>query len=432
MDKNNKSSADVLKRVKFQKGVYRFCLFVIGPFVKKIFRFKSKPCKVKSKTFLALGNHTQDLDPALLVIGTKKYMKFVANASLTKGVSGFFLNNLFGIIPREKGASGEAVIALIEKNLKAGVPVGMFPEGNKTWDGETEFISKRTAKLAKESGAALITYKFTGGYLLKPRWASFKRKGPMYGELVNEYSAEQLASMSEEEVYQAMCDDLYVNAYIEQQKTGDLYIGKNLAEGFEYAAYLCPKCEQFGTITSSGNEISCNCGLTAIYNDKGRIESNCLNFDTLIDWNRFQKKWLNDNSSTLKLQIDRPIVKDKYFSVVRIENGVYTELSNHASLAMFGNRIEISFQNSEQLKENEIKTNQVQDQNNEHSPDGQVKIVYPLSQVSGFGLFRQKSIYFNCENQNNDKVRYQLLAHHKVSGLKYYALWRVLTDREYL
>ena len=91
MDKNNKSSADVLKRVKFQKGVYRFCLFVIGPFVKKIFRFKSKPCKVKSKTFLALGNHTQDLDPALLVIGTKKYKLNPIGMIVACGIAGLIL-----------------------------------------------------------------------------------------------------------------------------------------------------------------------------------------------------------------------------------------------------------------------------------------------------------------------------------------------------
>lgn len=432
MNKNNKNSSNILKRVKFQKGVYKFCLIFIGPFLKMIFHFKSKPCKIKSKTFLALGNHTQDLDPALLVMGTKRYMKFVANASLTKGVPGFFLNNLFGIIPREKGASGATVIALIEKNLKAGVSVGMFPEGNKSWDGETEFISKRTAKLAKESGAALVTYKLTGGYLLKPRWASYKRKGPMYGELVNEYTAEQLANMSEEQVYKAICDDLYVNAYIEQQKNDDHYKGKNLAEGFEFAAYICPKCEQIGTIKSNNNQISCNCGLKAVYKNTGRLESNCLDFDTLIDWNRFQKKWLNDNSNTLKLQIDTPIVKDKYFNVVRIDNGVYTKLSNKASLAMYGNRIEIEFENVSKT-ENNIQHSQIQEHTYySQSHDGQVKIVYPLSEVSGFGLFRQKSIYFNCENQNQHKVRYQLLAHQKVSGLKYYALWRVLTDREYL
>jgi hypothetical protein len=44
------------------------------------------------------------------------------------------------------------------------------------------------------------------------------------------------------------------------------------------------------------------------------------------------------------------------------------------------------------------------------------------------GNFLARSIYFNC----GSSLRYQLKAHNAVSVLKYYALWRVLTGREYL
>ena len=206
-------SSKITKGVGFQRGVYAFCRTFVGPFVNIILHIKYKPCKVRSRTFLCLGNHTQNLDPALMVIGTRRHMRFVANASLTRGIAGFFLNPLFGIIPREKGAKGDAAIASIEANLRAGVSVGMFPEGNRSWDGETEFISPRTAALVKDTGVALLTYRLTGGYLLRPRWADHKRKGPMYGELVHEYTPEELAGMTVDEVYEAICRDLYVNAY---------------------------------------------------------------------------------------------------------------------------------------------------------------------------------------------------------------------------
>lgn len=116
----------ITKGVGFQRGVYAFCRTFIGPFVNIILHISYRPCKVQSRTFLCLGNHTQNLDPALMVIGTRRHMRFVANASLTRGIAGFFLNPLFGIIPREKGAKGDAAIALIEANLRAGVSVGMF------------------------------------------------------------------------------------------------------------------------------------------------------------------------------------------------------------------------------------------------------------------------------------------------------------------
>ena len=393
---------DITKGLCLQKFMYRFCQIVVGPWLFFLYHFHPKRCKVKSKTFLAVANHTQNLDPALMVMGLNRHFRFVANSTLGKGFFGRIFKNLF---LREKGARGDTVIAQIEENLKAGVSVGLFPEGNRSWDGVSEFISRRTARMAKESGAALVTYRFTGGYLLKPRWAATKRKGPMRGELMHEFSPAQLAAMTEDEVYKAMCDDLYVDAYKEQELHGDVYRGERLAEGMQYAAYLCPCCHRFGTIVTSGDEISCSCGLKATYNEYGRIVGDKLPFDTLRDWNSFQKRWLTDNAAALREKTAEPIASDCHFTVTRKADGVSAVISEDATLSMFGDRLEISF------------------------PDGsQETIVYPLSQITGVGNFLARSVYFNC----GSSLRYQLVANHAVSVLKYYALWRVLTGREYL
>ena len=211
--------------------------------------------------------------------------------------------------------------------------------------------------------------------------------------------------MTEEEVYKAMCDDLYVDAYKEQELHGDVYRGERLAEGMQYAAYLCPGCHRFGTIETAGDEISCSCGLKATYNQYGRIVGPKLPFDTMRDWNRFQKEWLTANADSLRTMTDKPIVSDSHFSVTRIADGVSSDLSHDATLSMFGDRLEISF------------------------PDGSNdKIVYNLSEVTGVGNFLARSVYFNC----GSSLRYQMVASNAISVLKYYALWRVLTGREYL
>lgn len=393
-------SGTIKGRIGLQRKVYRFCYTVIGPFVKILYHFSAKPCKVESGTFLALGNHTQNLDPALLVIGLKRHMRFVATDSLTRGVAGFFLNNLFGLIPREKGAKGDAVIRLIEENLKAGISVGMFPEGNRSWDGETEFISRRTARLAKESGVGLLTYRFTGGYLLRPRWAATRRRGPMRGELVHEYTSAELASMTEDEIYGSICRDLYVNAYDEQAKNGDLYKGKKLAEGLQYAAYLCPNCHRFGTVHTAGNDIWCDCGMKAKYNFKGRFESGNLPFDNLVEWNRFQKRWTHENAATLGLQVSEPIFMDEGFNLSVVEGKEVTVTSGNSAVSMFGDRIEISSEKG--------------------------TIVRRISEITGFGTALTASMYFNCGS-----TRYRLVATRRVSTLKYYAVWRALSGRDY-
>lgn len=397
----------IARRVKAQRRWYAFCLVFIGPFVRRIYRFTHDRCKIKSKTFLALANHTQNLDPALLVMGTRRHMRFVANASLTKGFAGIFLNGCFGIIPRQKGASGDAVISLIEQNLKAGVSVGMFPEGNRCWDGETEYISHRTAALAKNSGAALVTYKLTGGYLLQPRWADNKRKGGMHGTLVHEYTPEDLASMSESEVYEAICRDLYVDAYEEQASSGLLYPGKNLAEGLEKAAYLCPCCNSLGSIRTKEDTVSCtSCGMKATLDAAGRFESETLPYSTFLEWNRFQKKWMSENAAVLRERVTVPIASESCLKVTRMERGKEpVDLSQNGTFSVFGDRFEIDF------------------------PDGDSeKLVIPVSDTTGFGTFLSGHLYFNCGSD----LRYQMVSSGRVGLLKYYALWRVLSGREYL
>ena len=381
-------SSKITKGVGFQRGVYAFCRTFVGPFVNIILHITYKPCKVRSRTFLCLGNHTQNLDPALMVIGTRRHMRFVANASLTRGIAGFFLNPLFGIIPREKGAKGDAAIALIEDNLRAGVSVGMFPEGNRSWDGETEYISPRTAALVKDTGVALLTYRLTGGYLLKPRWADHKRRGPMRGELVHEYTPEEISRMTVEEVYAAICRDLRVNAYEEQAASGALYRGKALVEGLQYAAYLCPHCLRFGTV----------------YLETGSFEKGMyMPFDNFAEWNRFQKRWVHEHCAELRQHTKEPIVFDNdCFKLTMKKDGVFTPLSDSASVAMFGDRLEIFY--------------------------GDQKIVYSIGEITGYGTFLSRSMYFNC----GPSLRYQLIATKPVSTLKYYALWRGLSGREYL
>ena len=400
--KTQSEYSEIRKGVGFQKGVYAFCRAVIGPWVTLALHFSHGPSRIKSRTFLALGNHTQNLDPALLVIATKKHMRFVANAAITKGFVGLIMNNFFGVIPREKGAKGDKAIALIEANLKAGVSVGMFPEGNRCWDGETEFIAPRTARLAKESGAALVTYRFTGGYLLRPRWALFKRKGPMYGELVREYSPEELAAMSEEEVYAAICRDLHVNAYEEQAKTGALYPGKKLAEGLQYAAYLCPSCLKIGTIRTSGDVVSCSCGLQARYLETGSFEkTDRMPFDNFAQWNAFQKKWMHEHCDALMTQTETPIAADGGFHVTREENGKREKVASDVTVAMFGDRLELS--------------------------SGSMRIVCRIGEITAFGTALSSSMYFTAGG-----VHYQLVSTRTVSLLKYYALWRCLSGRAYL
>ena len=226
----------------------------------------------------------------------------------------------------------------------------------------------------------------------------------MMGELVHEYTAEEVSRMTVEEIYAAICRDLRVNAYETQAATGALYRGKALAEGLQYAAYLCPHCLRFGTVETRGNRLSCSCGLTARCLETGWFEKgNYMPFDNFAEWNRFQKRWVHEHSAELRQQNDDPIVHDDgCFKLTLKKDGVFTHLSENASVAMYGDRLELSY--------------------------GGRRDVFRIEDITGYGTFLSRSMYFNC----GPSVRYQLISVRPVSTLKYYALWRGLSGREYL
>ncbi len=127
----------------------------------------------------------------------------------------------------------------------------LFAEGNRSYNGVTGPIFPATGKLAKATGASLVTYRFEGGYLTTPRWSRSTRKGNMRGYVVNVYSPEQLKTMSPEEVNQRIREDIMEDAFDRQLTMPYRYKGKDLAKGLEHALYFCPKCGKTGTLHSS-------------------------------------------------------------------------------------------------------------------------------------------------------------------------------------
>ena len=99
------------------------------------------------------------------------------------------------------------------RTVKKGTNVCLFAEGNRSYNGVTGPIFPATGKLAKATGAPLVTYRFEGGYLTTPRWSRSTRKGYMRGYVVNVYSPEQLKQMTPEEVNEHIREDIMEDAF---------------------------------------------------------------------------------------------------------------------------------------------------------------------------------------------------------------------------
>ena len=383
---------NVRKGIGFQRAAIWFLRIALGWILVLVIGFKYKKTKPKSKTYLLLANHNSDLDPIMLIMGTGRHARFVASANVLKGFLGGILRLVFAPIPRYKGAAADDTVALIKENLSQGISVAMFPEGNKSWAGETGYISPRTARLVKESGVALVTYRLDGDYMKKPRWAKYSRKGPVFGTLVKEYTADELKNMSEDKIYEAICGDLRADDYAFQRKRHIPYRGKNLAEGMELTGFLCPCCKRFDVVKTEGNTVFCDCGMTATVDEEGFLHSDTLPFDSLLSWHRWEKGYLLENAPSLT----GLITKDEH--VVVKQNGRF--LSDDATVSFYPDRIEIAAEKS---------------------------YVFPLSGIAKMGAFRTTRVYFSGE-----QGYIELFKQSGISGIKYFTLWRVLEKKSIL
>ena len=398
------------KHIRFQRAFWVFAQIVVGTAIRLFKNYHCKITRPKSKVFLALYNHTDDMDPFYMAIGLFRHMRYVASSVILEGFTGRIISFLVGPIPRRKAASADDTVALMLENLKAGISIGLSAEGNRSWDGETMFISPRTAEVAKQSGAALVTFRIRGGYLHTPRFAANARKGPVFGEMVREYSPEELARMSVQEIAEAISKDLYVNAYQDQKDPPPIiknylkdrkmvpYKGKAKAENIESILYICPTCHGIGTLSSHNDDFHCTCGLSGKVNDYGFLEGN-VPFDNTVDWNKWQKKYLQEQTAV--------IAKNK--ELIFADHGADLYITKKNNRQMTARNAEVLFYPDQIV---------IKDDNETKS--------FMLDEITRFAAFRSQKVYFTCMDEYCE-----LIFDHIVSGMKYEAFWRVLTGRPY-
>lgn len=313
---------------------------VSKPLMRKL-NAEAEPYTPKHDTFIIIANHSDLMDPGYQMVSLNRYVRFVAADFLLRinFITKFLLGTLEGVIVKRRDKSSEVLVEEILENLRAGIPVGLHAEGKITTNGETGFISEHTGQLVKDSGVALITYRITGGYLRKPRWADTQRTGYAHGMVVNEYSPEELSKYSVKEITDIIRRDVYVNAYDEQRKHPYTYKGEKLAQYAERLLYICPKCGGVGTMRSDDDKFICECGYALTYGEDAfwHSEKDSVIFDNVLDWDKWQRgEWKKKLLST-----DGIIYSEKRQIVSKVVNNESRTVFEDAVMNVYKDRFEL-------------------------------------------------------------------------------------------
>ena len=239
--------------------------------------------------FLLLANHTQDIDPFFLLSNIGKPVSFViGNAAFQNPIVGLVLR-WADHIPKQKSTSDMKTVIGIFRWLKAGRIVGIFPEGIATWSGESQEAFGGTAKLLDKVSVPIVTCTINGGYLVNPRWARKRRKGPI--ELIIKTHEDSSA-----------LESLKVSDWKWQQEKGYLYKGSKKALGVERIMWFCPACGGYRTIRGKGNDVSCSsCDYQVQVSESGRIGQLSVS-DLLTDQRKKLNDWLEGHIDPLSFE----------------------------------------------------------------------------------------------------------------------------------
>ena len=242
-------------------------------------------------SFLIIANHQCVIDPFLLNLATMRQIQYIMSDSTLRSTAIRFLFSLVGVIPKTKNMPDFETIRSILKTKQAGGIIGLFPEGQSSWDGTTQPLNSATSKLIKLLRIPVIYAIINGSFLSLPRWGRGFRRGRIIIEYRYAFSPRDLKFLSADQIQQHLIQLLARSEYDFQRQAGIAYYGSRRAEYLEIVLFLCPNCRRLGTLHSRRNCLDCSaCGYAVYYNVQGFFKPlrGSLHYDTLREWNRWQ------------------------------------------------------------------------------------------------------------------------------------------------
>ena len=127
--------------------------------------------------FLLVANHQSYLDPILIQAVVDRPMYTMAKSTeFSNPVLGALLKRLKSFPVRRFEIDPQAVRTVL-RHLDAGRGVGIYVEGERTWDGRLQSPRRGTLRLILKAGVPVVPCGIAGAYDVWPRWHRRIRRG---------------------------------------------------------------------------------------------------------------------------------------------------------------------------------------------------------------------------------------------------------------
>ena len=242
--------------------------------------------------YMMLSNHMYFIDFELAAMGTGgQRVNNVVN------IDGYYrrpwLMELIGAICTRKFTMDLHLVKSINKVLKRGDVLSMYPEARYSPCGTTAYLPDSLGKLIRMNKVPVVAVIHHGNHLHSPFW-NFrkKRKVPLHTTMTQILTAEQVKSMTVDEINEAVRKAFQYDDYRYQKENGIRITEKYRAEGLHKVLYQCPHCLTESKMDSKGTEIFCTeCGKRWNWEEDGYLRAleGETEFDHIPDWFHWQR-----------------------------------------------------------------------------------------------------------------------------------------------
>ena len=347
----------------------------------------------RGRQYLILMNHQTAFDQFFVGMAFQGAVYYLATEDIfSLGWVSKLLRFLVAPIPIKKQTTDIQAVKNCIKVAKEGGTIAIAPEGNRTYNGKTLYMSPAIASLAKKLKLPVARFRIEGGYGVQPRWSDVVRKGSMRAYVSRVIEPEEYAQLSNEELYQQIKEGLDVN----EASVSGSFVHQKSAEYLERAMYVCPDCG-LSTFESHDDVIQCKtCGRQIRYLPTKELQGvgKPFPFRFVADWYDYQCDFVNglDTRKLCGVPLYREQIRLSEVVVYKRKN----VLRRNAELALYGDRMTVDDE-----------------------------LVFPFGEVSAVTVLGKNKL-----NVYHGKTVYQIKGDKRFNALKYVNLfyrWKNIT-----
>jgi 1-acyl-sn-glycerol-3-phosphate acyltransferase len=225
---------------------------------KYLFHFKTKKTKGfhVSPPYFVIAEHKNYLDPFFIGVSFPHRVSYLTTFEMYRTPFMIRMMGILGNIPRKRFKADYTSNKLLIEAIEQGAVLCLFPEGERSWTGDTQHFKPEVLKfLLKKNDIPIVLVKITGNYPAWPRWSTGYKRYKIAVEIREPFYPD--TASSNEELEREILHR--IGSSVKPEKiTGN---STDSVSGLEKVFYRCSECGEYNSFSVDKYLLTCQqCG----------------------------------------------------------------------------------------------------------------------------------------------------------------------------